>query len=134
MKTFASLVAPLLVAGLLTGCSRGGGVEGIRTSGDASATLLTDLPAPQVAACLAEGLHAAAQPDGAGFVVTAAGAGTGTGTETGTGAGAEAVRYRVHPIRDKLARFVTQVEQVGTAQSDGFVAATCLLGPAAPRA
>jgi hypothetical protein len=125
VKTFASfLVAPLLLPGLLAGCSGGGGVEGIRTSGDTTATLLTNRSAQQVAVCLADGLHAAAQPDGAGFVVTSA----------STDGGAGPVHYRVHPIEDKLARFVTQVEQVGSANSESFVAATCLLGPAAPRA
>lgn len=128
VKTFASaLVAPLFAASLMAGCSTGGGggVEGIKTSKDASATLLTDLPAQQVAACLAGGLHAAAQLDGAGFVVTAA--------DSDAVGGAVPVRYRVFPIEDKLARFLTQVEQVGTTDSKDFVAATCLLGPAAPR-
>lgn len=124
MKTFASfLVAPLLLAGLLSGCSSGGGVEGIKTSGDTTATLLTNRPAQQVAVCLADRLHAAVQPDGAGFVIMSA------GTEGGAGP----VRYRVYSIKDKLARFVTQVEQVGIADSESFVAATCLLGPP-PRA
>lgn len=111
MKT---LNATLLAAFLLVGCSndRGPRVVGISVPDVTTATLLTDLPAQQVASCIAGGLRASAQPHEGGYLVT--------------GTGDRPVTYRIRPIQDRLERFVTQVEQVGTAESGGFIAATCL--------
>jgi hypothetical protein len=112
-----STATMLVLAGLLAGCSsdRGPEVVGIQVPDDTSATLLTDLPAEQVANCIAAGLQTSAQPREDGYLVK--------------GQGDRSATYRVRSIQDNLARFVTQVEQVGAVGSIGFTAASCLVPP-----
>lgn len=119
MKTLP--VTILAAAAVLAGCSndRRPRVEGIKVADDTMETLLTDLPARQVADCIASALHTSVQPDGSAYLVTA------TGTQS--------ITYLVHPIDDKLKRFTTQVEQRGMVPGGDFIAATCLLQQSAPR-
>lgn len=113
MKTLTATL--LAIVALQAGCSNDSrpGVAGIKMPSDTTATLLTGLPAQQVANCIAGGLHTSAQPEGSGYIVV--------------GTGHRPVTYRIHSVEDKMERFTTQIDQLGEVESSEFVAATCLL-------
>jgi hypothetical protein len=110
MRSILVLVAAV---GLTACTSSGASVEGISTPKGASGLMLSNLPASDVAACMSRVLQVTATQEADGYRLTTA--------------GSYPVDYRVHPIKDELGRFITQVDQMGSWNHESTISG-CALG------
>jgi hypothetical protein len=98
----------------LAACASSDVIEGIRDNG-ATTLMLTGRPADQVAACMGEKLQVSATNENSAYVLTTR--------------DARPVTYRVFSITDKLNRYATEVDQIGSEPANSPILSNCILYP-----